>query len=113
MPADRAALADLVERRAVGRRAIVAEIRDRERRGVLDIAIGAISPVGGERIVGAIDRGGDCERRELLIAAQGLESRSVAHSEVEAEVHVSRIYFADLESVIGAGGCALRQFAGE
>ena len=113
MRSDHTAAPDLIERGSIRARAIVAEIRDRERGRVLDAPIGAIASVGSERIVGPVYRRRDREGRELLIAAQRFQCRLVADAVVDAEVHVTRVDLADLEAIVGAGRRAVGDVARE
>ena len=113
MRSDDTTASDLLECGGVSGRAIVAEIRDRKRGSVLDGSVHAKPLAGRERIVGAVDRRRDRERRELLISAQGLERRLVADAVVDAEVHIASIDLADLEAIVGADRRSVSDFTGE
>src|SRR6266566_858657 len=113
MGADRTAFSDLKEGRAVSRRTVVSEIRERECRRVLDVRIEAEPSVGRERIVRAVDRRRECKWRQSLISPERFEGREVAHSVVDAEIHIARVDLADLEAVVRTRGSPLHQLASE
>src|SRR6266513_239293 len=113
MCAECSAASHLIESGGVRRSAIVPEIRESERRCVLEASVDAISSVRREWVVGAIHRHRQSERRELLVSAQRLERREIAHSVVNAEVDVTSVDFADLEAIVQAGGSTLGELARE
>src|SRR5437899_9412360 len=102
MCADGAALSHLIEGSPVGGRAIVAEVGNGERRRVLEAAVGAEPGAGRERVIGAVDRRGEWDRRQLLISTQRLQRRLIADAEVDTEVDISRVDFAAPEAEVEA-----------
>src|SRR5689334_4588544 len=102
MSANGAALSHLIKSCSVEGRAIVAEVRRRKRRCMIETGVDAIAGVWGERIVGAVDGRSEGDRRQLLISAQRFQRRQIANAEVDAEVDVARVDLADLEPVVQA-----------
>ena len=72
--------------------AIVAIVGKRVPRCVIDIEPRYIPFGWRERLIAAIDERRQRERREILMAAQGLDRRRIAHAVVDAEVHVARLH---------------------
>src|SRR5207237_2130483 len=110
---EQAVTLDLVVRRPFGERASVAKGRARERLRMLDIEPRVVALRRIERVVRAVDRSRDAERRQPLVAAQGDDREWIADAEVHAKVHVSGFDLGELEMVVGREGSALRELVGE
>src|SRR5215211_2947514 len=107
VPGNGASLAERAENCRVRRRSIVAEIRRRECRRMLEVHFPAKTVSRLEWIVGPIKRTSNREWRETLLPAQRGESRLVAHSVIDAEVNIAGVDARELERVVGARGRAV------
>ena len=93
--------------------AIVAKVGHGKTRRVLEVGGRAISLRRRERIIRAIDRSRQRQWRKTVAVPQCRESRLIADTEVDAEVHVTCIYAVQLEAVVQAHRRALEQLPGE
>src|SRR5215208_1116422 len=113
MAGDRCALSNGTISRDVCGCAIVPEIRNRERRCMLESSRAAVTSRRREWIIGAVHRSGECEWRETIASAKRRERRLITHAVVDAEVDVTSIDSIDLEAIVETDRSALAHLARE